>query len=491
MTTKAIFGKHRFVSEAAWDHYLLLGATGSGKTTFLLILMYSVLAKKSLPPRALIYDPKREFLPFVDGMGRLDDAIILNPLDARCSAWDMARDIVDPIAARELASILTPEDEARGDNRFFDRAVRDVLACVIMTFVKCAPNEGSWTFRDVILASLHPSYLRFILDQTYDRKGRLLLPNVRVRQVYFEQADKRTSANIVASIQAALAIYAPIAAVWSAVSTRNDPQWRSTFSLKEWVEDSGDILIMGNDESARASIDPLNQALFQRAGELLLNQPTITGNSGVDQTWVILDEVREAGKLPLLSRLLTKARSHGVTVVLSFQDIEGFKAEYGESVAYEIVAQCANKAILKLESPESAKWAVALFGEYRGPEESDGRSWSTQGSGASKQWAKVERTNLVSSQFLFLPKAGVVNGIPSFYKHGEQLPYPNEPVVFDTADWKQDIAPNLPSASNIKSFVPHANPEVFDLREWTPEDWKRLGFEGHPPQLESQDGDQI
>lgn len=486
--TKAVFGKHKFVSAAAFDHYLFLGATGSGKTTFLLMLMESVLARQSLPPRSLIYDPKREFLPFVDGMGRLSDAIILNPLDARCSAWDMAKDIFDPIAARELATILTPEEEAKGDNRFFDRAVRDILACVIMTFVKCAPNEGSWRFRDVILACLHPSYLRFVLDQTHDRQGRVLLTNIRVRQVYFEQADKRTSANIVASIQAALATFAPIAAVWEEVCERKDSLWRPNFSLKEWVEDSGDILILGNDESARASIDPLNQALFQRAGELLLNQPTGYVGSGVDQTWVILDEVREAGKLPILSRLLTKARSHGVTLVLSFQDIEGFKAEYGESVAFEIVAQCANKAILKLESPESAKWAVALFGEERGPQETRGRNWSTQGSGSSTNYHNEERTNLVSSQFLFLPKAGLANGIPSFYKHGEQLPYPHEPVVFANTTWKDDIEPYLPKKTDIEPFVPHSNPDIFDLREWTPKDWERLGFAGRPPQLENQQG---
>lgn len=481
---RATFGAHRLYGEAAYEHYLFIGSTGSGKTTFVKMLMHSVLSNQALPPRAFLYDPKREFLRALEGMGRLKDCVILNPMDARCSAWDLAQDIDDPISARELATILTPESAGGGDNRFFTNAVRDILTAVTLTLIDAPKNRKAWTFRDLILACLFPTYLKAMLSHTHDWKGRPLLSNIRVQDVYFNRADRRTRANIEASIQAALSVYGPIAAVWHDVTRRSDPSWRTTFSLREWIEDSGDILLLGNDEAARSSLDPINQAIFQRASELMLNQPSIERSTSVDRTWVILDEVREAGKLPVLSRLLNKARSHGITVVLSFQDIEGLKAEYGESVAYEIVAQCGNKAILKLDSPESAKWAVGVFGEQMGPEESVGYTRSSQPS-TNVGFHRMVRANLVTSQVLFLAKAGVENGVPAFYKYSEQDP--DSPLLFSETDWAKDIAPALPPETQVESFKPHSSADVFSLKKWGQDDWDRLGFVGAPPPIREEE----
>ena len=66
-----------------------------------------------------------------------------------------------------------------------------------------------------------------------------------------------------------------------------------------------------------------------------------------------LDDVREAGKLDGLSRLLNQGRTKGACVVLGFQDSDGMRDVYGEYVANELVGQCANKAILRVENPNN------------------------------------------------------------------------------------------------------------------------------------------
>ncbi|MFX8836738.1 type IV secretion system DNA-binding domain-containing protein, partial [Acinetobacter baumannii] len=71
-------------------------------------------------------------------------------------------------------------------------------------------------------------------------------------------------------------------------------------------------------------------------------QPTTAKDSGMQQAWFFLDEVREAGELDGLSRLMTKGRSKGACVVLGFQDIDGMRDVYGDQVANEICAQCNN-----------------------------------------------------------------------------------------------------------------------------------------------------
>lgn len=476
-----VFGAERLSDDDGTEHVAIVGGTGSGKTTCVKMIMESTLTEPAdFPPAALIYDPKKEFLPVLDGMGRLEDCVILNPFDRRCAAWNVAADITSPVDARQFATILTQgEGSGEQDGKFFKNAVRDVATAVATTLINVA-TPGSWTFRDFLLGCLYPNYLDFLLGHHYGRDGLELSGNVLVKEVYFTLADYRTAANIRASIQSELGKYQPIAAAWDAALRREDGAFPNRFSLREWVE-SGDILILGNDESARASIDPINQVLFQRAGELLLNRPSRTKTAAMARTWIYLDEVREAGKLPILSRLFNKSRAHGVTLVLSFQDFEGIKAEYGHSVAIEIVAQCGNKLFLKLDSPDSARWASEAFGSFVAPEQSVSRSNSSQGSSSSESWHRAERRNVETSDFLFMPKAGPKNGIPGFYKHSGQDPA--APLLFRTANWLHDVKPYLPRETTIEGFLPHESEEVFYLRTWDRQDWDRLGFESEliPP----------
>jgi type IV secretory pathway TraG/TraD family ATPase VirD4 len=120
------------------------------------------------------------------------------------------------------------------------------------------------------------------------------------------------------------------------------------------------VLVLGNDDSVRAAMDAINQVLFQRASELVLRKP----NSWSRRSWFFLDEVREAGKLAGLPRLMNKGRSKGVCVALGFQDIHGMKSVYGAELALELVGQCSNKVLLRLESAETAKWASETVGQY-------------------------------------------------------------------------------------------------------------------------------
>jgi type IV secretory pathway TraG/TraD family ATPase VirD4 len=477
----ARFGSVSLTGPAAFDHYLFLGGTGSGKSTFLRMLMASVLNEPpTLPPAAFVYDPKREFLPVLEGLGRAQDCVVLNPMDRRCAAWDLSADFRDPVAVRQLAAILTEEpDRGSDENRFFRNAVQDILSAVMSTFIALAREEAAWTLRDVVLGCIYPAYLDAILAHTRDPYGRLLLPNIRVKQVYFQDADPRTKSNIKASVQAALAIYEPIAAVWDWAQSRPADQWPRVFSVTRWLEE-GLVLVLGNDEGARASLDPINRAIFQRAVEKTLSEPARPSPGAIGRTWFFLDEVREAGKLTLLPRLLNKARAHSASVVLAFQDIEGLKEEYGEHVALELVAQCNNKVVLRVDSPSTAEWAASLFGEFLGPEMSFGKNVGPQYS-ESTHWAKAVRQNVYTSQVLFLQRAGPQNGIPGFYKHGEQDP--DQPQLAHLAEWATDVAPYLPPASNTAPYQPHASPDVFSLRPFDSKDWERLGLDGQPPNL--------
>ena len=181
-----IWGEDDLPHEAGTEHFLVVGATGSGKTVLIHRLMNSVLgAGQGVHKRAVVYDPKQDVVTYLYGMGPdarrdpegarawHDRVRILHPFDQRCCAWDLAADIDGPVSARQMATILVPEPEG-GNQRetFFTDAVRDLLTGVILAFINCVPTERAWTFRDVILTLMYEPYLRFVLalDRTRDRR---------------------------------------------------------------------------------------------------------------------------------------------------------------------------------------------------------------------------------------------------------------------------------------------------------------------------------
>ena len=216
-------------------------------------------------------------------------------------------------------------------------------------------------------------------------------------------ADPRAFHNVLSTARSRLAPFEPVAALWARAGSK--------VSLRDWA--SGEmVLVLGNDDSARTAMDALNRVLFQRASELALRRP----NSKTRRTWFFLDEVREAGTLDGLSRLMTKGRSRGCCVALGFQDIHGLKSVYGPEVALEIVGQCSQKALLRMESDATAKWASATIGQYEQVDVLRGESGSLDRSfqrSASEQWRTADV--VLPSEFLAIPPTGSSTGLTGYY----------------------------------------------------------------------------
>ena len=70
--------------------------------------------------RLLLNDSKREFFPYLIGMGVPPESIyIFNPADARSVAWHIAEDIKNRDDAVNIVNILIPEDKQNTDHAFF------------------------------------------------------------------------------------------------------------------------------------------------------------------------------------------------------------------------------------------------------------------------------------------------------------------------------------------------------------------------------------
>ena len=171
------------------------------------------------------------------------------------------------------------------------------------------------------------------------------------------------------------------------------------------------------------AVDALNQLIFTRATQLLLDLPDRPhgASPALDQSWIFLDEVRHAGKLHKLHAVMTKGRSKGICTVLGLQDIDGLRALYDKEIADEIAGQCTNKALLKLNSPTTAKWGSELWGEFENinKNKSVNHQYGGQGGysvGENEQLMKREA--VLPSEFFEIPETGRANGLTGFYLIG-------------------------------------------------------------------------
>jgi len=458
-----LIGRQSFPSQVANRHLAFVGTTGSGKTLFQRLLMQSALIHIGCGRnhRALVYDAKQDILSILAGM-RLDCPVhIFNPLDARSLAWNMAADVASPAAALQVASTLVPE--LKNDaNPFFTNAARHLFYGVLLALIDLAP--GRWTLRHILL-----------LLRDVHRVQRLLSESETTRHLLQYFAHPPTTQNIFSTVLTYTSPYEIIAACWDRAT--------SFLSLKDWLAGES-ILVLGNDEQNRTALDTINRLLFRRVAELVLAGPEVDERTASRRTWFFLDEVREAGKLDLLGRLLTKGRSKGVAVVLGFQDISGMRDAYGREVADELLGQCNTKAILRLNSPETAAWAAKLFGNREVLESRRGRSRTHRVSlngetstGVSVSHSVVRLPVVLDSEILGLPETSRDAGLTALFTNPTTGPFSDH----IPGPWLTKAL--LPPDASVKNFIPRPDAHQY-LRPWNDEDDRLLGLERVEPETE-------
>lgn len=491
------FGPHLIHRRYATEHFSIFGSTGSGKTQMMKEMMRSVL-RSTLFFRGLIYDPKVELVPtlfertgtteedVIDGTSKVK---ILNPFDLRSSAWEIGKDFSTLVHFKQLARDMVEvaaQPSSDGSDSFFRAASEVQIAVTCQLLASVVPNKGAWELRDLILALSHRPYLDALVSIAQKQDSACLPVVERMLEAYVDCGDARTAANIRATLLTHLSAFEVIAATWHAARLEG-----RTFSLTEWASDDGqDILVLGNDEAARASVDAVNGILFKRMSELILSRRELSKSereTGSNQTWIWLDEAREAGNLRGLNSLLLKGRSKGVAVVLSAQDIDGWRDAYSDHVANEILAQCNNAAFLRIVGETTAKWAAESFGSSI--HQSKGSSISL-GENASfgHNTGEDVRTLVHSADFMFIEPAGSKNGISGYYRLAGHTPRSKREAFgnFMPEDFRRKTRPAIVEEDSpwLSALMPRPAEDQY-LKPWDSSDWQRLGFSGEPPSWRS------
>ncbi|HKX27028.1 MAG TPA: type IV secretion system DNA-binding domain-containing protein [Blastocatellia bacterium] len=477
---------------AATANFLYVGAVGSGKTVLIRLLLQSIwgiATRHHVPTRMLVYDSKRELLPVLYGiferLGRTDAAekiTLLNPFDTRGVAWDMAKDIRRASHANELAAMLIPS--AGGDGRFWSESAQAVVGQIIQSFIQ---ERRPWDLRDICCAVETVASIRAVVKRSARTRW--------VLDTFLNENEPKTTIGVMATIHAALRPFRDIAIQWQRAPRK--------ISLGEWLHSQVDrVLVLGSAETSATAVEALNAILFKRLSQMILEEEQELGQNDPRRIWIILDEFVRAGRLPGAVELATKGRSKGAAMVLGFQDVDGLRAVYGKEVAHEILGQCSNIALLRMNSTETAEWASDVVGEYRSRDRRHSTSSGTNisrdtsiSNGQSEDEMITDRRAVLPSYFQRIPPVSKGPGIGGVFL----TPYWTEPGLEASqhlieSTWLFKAGNLWPLSAQIKGYEFRDVPESAEddsaewLKPWDDADYDRLNVK-RPPSEEKRDDD--
>jgi hypothetical protein len=426
-----------------------VGAPSSGKTVSIRLFLQSVLPLVGRVPdhRALIYDAKSEMLPILAGMGidtHPENGLvkILNPYDSRSYYWEMWRDIADNRVSGEIALLLIPVSQSR--DPVWDTRARSLLRSVLDAFIY---SKKEWTLRDLCAATMTKERIKEVLESCPETKD-LVASKLK--------DDDKATDSVVFTLQGAMEKYHGIAAIWDSM-----PEERG-ISLTGWLNNqNGSILLLGQAEDG-TPLGDINKLMIARIGQLIKFQP----DSSTRRTWIVIDELRQCGRLDL-SAIATMGRGKGASLVVGYQDDDGLQDAYGKNGAQELLGMCQHKAVFRLSSDTTAKSAAEKFG--------------TQDVLDDKGQERTRYT-VSSSEFMsinHIPEIDLKTGLTGYYKSAAIGAYKL------TINGRKLFHKMLsPKDENIEA-IRYINPNDFPFRDWNYSDLTRLGYE---EQLYNEDG---
>lgn len=456
----------------ATEHFAIVGTPGSGKTLSLQLLMKSVLPsfRPGTQRRAVIYDAKRDTCSFIAGLFKdcphlKPDVYLFNPFDLRGIPWAMNQDIREGPTASQIANILIEKPE-NATQPFFINAARALLGGVMEAFAYLTPD--TWTLRDVILTMRHVDRIIAVLT---------MCPETRYMIDKYLTGSQRDS-DVDATIETALRNLSFVAAAWH----HSD---RKPVSLSQWMK-SESILILGSDPSFDATLQLLNRALFKRLVELIRKQPE-RHKGETRETWIIIDELINAGNLEDLDKVLVEGRSKGACGVIGFQDIPGLRKVFGDKRGDEIIGVCGNKVFLQNGEPATIEYATKHFKNQEILEvrvsqshSESGGAQSTTNDGYSISRKRVLRPVVHDGLLKSLPQ-------PLEGRYG-LVGYCDTRAVGTEYPYRMELSPgyldeHLPKHDPDEPNSVERPPEHYKLPEWTMADLQRLGLGDFPELL--------
>ena len=312
-------------------HGMLIGTTGTGKTTVLLRIIEQARERNH---RCVIfdltgvfvqhfYDPERDF--------------ILNPIDERCPPWSIFSDCHSMLEFNSAAAALFPSSSDGGDP-FWTMSARTLFVemCIKLNERKMRTNGD--LIHNLLFANLK--------DVHAAMKGTVAAPLTST-----DAARMAESIRAVVNTQAQILRYLPD------VSDKHPRD----FSIRKWVKEDkqdGSILFITSNHTHLNVTKPL-MSLWM---DLAVNSVLETERNAGMKIWFLFDEVHALQRLPALEHGLQTARAYGGAFLLGIHSFERLCETYGKEGGTNLAALARTKLILTAADRTTAEFCASQIG---------------------------------------------------------------------------------------------------------------------------------
>lgn len=317
-------------------HMLLLGGSGSGKTTILWPIINQAAQRGD---KCLIFSFKGDFqqkaeFPFS----------LLAPWDSRSVRWQLGKDIRTRLHAESLAKTLIPTPEK---DPIWAQGAQGLLTAVISE-VQSKYGEAWGFFR------LAEACSRALSD--YDSLVQTVMAESPMAKSFLMGKDSKTTASYLAQMAANLSDVVNLGV--ADYSNRGTP-----WSVRDWLAGrTPNAAILGYFPESEELSRAFCSSIIEQVVKQILAFPDAPPDAR--RIWLFLDEVPQAGKIPSITSALEAARSKGCRVVLGMQGVAQCEEHgYSKNTIDIWSGQCGIKIVANLSTPRDQKWAADLLGE--------------------------------------------------------------------------------------------------------------------------------
>ena len=334
-------------------HTMLIGGTGCGKTTLFYHFVSQIKKSMTNDDVMIIFDSKGDFHSKFYNKSR--DLVIGNSkqYSGDSERWNIYKEILADglderdciINTQEICKSFFEERTKNTTNAFFPNAARDLLAAIIMTFIREGQKDigikKEFFYNNKLKDFLDLSDSQMIIDLLADsHDANAVLSYIR--------GDNAQSQGVLSEM------YSIIREIFIGVFTD-----KGSFSMRDFVRSKGNkTLFIEYDLSIGSMLTPVYRLMFDLALKEALGRNKPSGN-----VYLICDEFKLLPHLRHIDDGVNFGRSLGVKVFAGVQSIEQLYEIYGQSRGRNIAAGFSSMYAFRSNDTATRDYVSGLFGK--------------------------------------------------------------------------------------------------------------------------------
>ena len=308
-------------------HTIMIGSTGTGKTTQMRALIAQMRARRD---RAVVFDLTGTY---VEAFYNPATDTILNPMDERCPSWSVFAEAKNHADFTGIAAALLPADGG-GAEPFWMLAARTLFVETCIKLIKLGEATNEALASRLMMADLKEVHK--LLEHTV--------------------ADPLTAPEAAKMAESIRAVFNT-----NAQALRFLPEGKERFSISDWIRAEnkpGSILFITSSHNELV----LNRALLSLWMNLAVHTLMRLPRTRDLRTWFFFDEVHALHRLPAIEDGLQTARGFGGAFVLGIHSFAKLAETYGKEGAQNLASLARTKLVLAAADRDTAEHCSDYIG---------------------------------------------------------------------------------------------------------------------------------